>query len=32
MQAINSSNFLKHEIDINPGFDSDNLRKKRQDK
>ena len=26
MQAINSSNFLKHEVDINPSFDSENLR------
>ena len=26
MQAINSSNFLKHEVDINPSFDLENLR------
>ncbi|MEO6167327.1 MAG: hypothetical protein ABIO46_01410 [Chitinophagales bacterium] len=30
MQGINSANFLKHEVDINPSFDSENLRLEKQ--
>lgn len=26
MESINTSNFLKHEVDINPSFDSENIR------
>ncbi|MBA2407856.1 MAG: hypothetical protein H0V65_07680 [Chitinophagales bacterium] len=32
MNTINSSNFLKHEVDINPSFDSENLRNDRKSK
>ena len=32
MQAVNSSNFLKHEVDINPSFDAENLRLERRSK
>lgn len=32
MVAINASNFLKHEVDINPAFDAENTRKSRQGK
>jgi outer membrane biosynthesis protein TonB len=27
--SLNSNNFLKHEVDVNPGFDSENSRKER---
>src|SRR6185369_10665091 len=29
MFALNQNNFLKHEVDVNPSFDSDNVRKER---
>lgn len=32
MVAINSGNFLKHEVDINPAFDAENLKHERQSK
>lgn len=32
MHAINSSNFLKHEVDIRPDFDAENARKNRESK
>lgn len=32
MQVINSSNFLKHEVDIRPAFDAENLRLGRKSK
>lgn len=32
MHAIDSSNFLKHAVDINPGFDEENVRNDRKSK
>ena len=32
MFSLNSNNFLKHEVDVNPGFDFENMRRERNAK